>query len=335
MKKRIWIAGILAVLLGLAGCAEGQGVLSPTAAPTDAPTAQPSDASTEPPAVAPTMSPTPADSASPTPDATASPAPSGTATDTPSDAPSAAVTATPSPMPTAQNLDAIEALDGKKQTWGPGKEMDDDNRPVAALQLQEQFGSYDAIFSGEKTETLYLTFDEGYENGYTGQILDTLKAKGVQATFFVTYPYVQKNPDLVRRMIDEGHVVGNHTWNHPSLPTLSLEEMRDEIMKLHNYVESNFGYSMSILRPPMGEFSPQSLAMTQALGYKTALWSFAYADWDPDKQMGPEAALQKITAAAHPGAVYLLHAVSRDNAQILGSWIDRMQQEGYGILPLR
>jgi len=230
-------------------------------------------------------------------------------------------------------LDEIAALDCKKQGYGPGVQCGDDKRPYGAISLQEKYEKYDAYFINEPDENVYLTFDEGYENGYTSQILDTLKEKGVKATFFVTLPYAKKNPELVQRMIDEGHVVGNHSCTHPSMPTVGLEQATEEIKGLHDYILENFDYTMSSFRPPMGEFSEQTLALTQNLGYKTVLWSFAYRDWETDNQMGYDAAYKKVKEAVHDGEIMLLHAVSKDNANILGDVIDYIQSEGYQVKP--
>lgn len=278
--------------------------------------------------------------------------PSPTATPIPSPTPTigiAAATATPSPTPlpspsptlaptaTPKRLAAAElaGLDNDKQGWGPGREVDERNRPVSALSYQEKYGEYGALFILPEAEEIYLTFDEGYENGYTASILDTLKDKGVKSVFFVTAFYVKQNPDLVRRMIDEGHVVGNHSWSHPSLPDKSLEEGREEIEKLHRYVAEQFGYEMELFRPPMGEFSERTLALAASLGYRSAFWSFAYADWDPDRQMDEAQALKKVLDAAHPGALYLLHAVSETNDAILGEAIDGLREAGYELAQLR
>ncbi|MEA4854686.1 MAG: polysaccharide deacetylase family protein [Christensenella sp.] len=230
---------------------------------------------------------------------------------------------------------AIGALDSAKQGWGQGLNKDQWNRPTGSVDTQEQYGKYDALFIMPQEQKLYLTFDEGYENGYTPTILDTLKAKNQKATFFVTYSYVRDNPALVQRMIDEGHVIGNHSWTHPSLPTLSLEQARAEIVKLHQYMRDSYGIEMTVFRPPMGEFSEQTLALTQALHYKSAFWSFAYYDYEPDDQMEPSAALTKLTDNIHPGALYLLHAISSTNTSILGDFIDNVRAQGYQILPLQ
>lgn len=222
-----------------------------------------------------------------------------------------------------------QGLDTTKLGWGPGGPVDADNRPDGATVYQEKYGQYAADFIRENSPNIYLTFDEGYENGYTDDILDTLKEKGVQAVFFVTMPYVQSEPELVQRMIDEGHIVGNHSVNHPSFPEISFEECQQEIMELHDYVKENFGYEMSLFRFPMGEFSEADLKVVQDLGYRSVFWSFAYRDWLVDEQPDPQEAIATIEDKCHPGAIYLLHAVSETNAQILGQVIDDLRGEGY------
>lgn len=222
-----------------------------------------------------------------------------------------------------------QGLDTTKLGWGPGGPVDENNRPDGATVYQEKYGQYAADFIRENNQNIYLTFDEGYENGYTDDILDTLKEKGVQAVFFVTMPYVQSEPELVQRMIDEGHIVGNHSVNHPSFPEISLEECQQEIMELHDYVKENFGYEMSLFRFPMGEFSEADLKVVQDLGYRSVFWSFAYRDWLVDEQPDPQEAIATIEDKCHPGAIYLLHAVSETNAQILGQVIDDLRGEGY------
>ncbi len=223
----------------------------------------------------------------------------------------------------------LSALDNTKQGWGQGVRLDDKNRPEASLQFQEKYGKYDALFIGEEEPTIYLTFDCGYENGCTTPILDTLKEKGVQAVFFVISDYVERQPELVQRMIDDGHVIGNHSDTHPCMPDQSVERCEQEILNLHKTMEEQFDYTMTLFRPPAGEFSERTLAIAQQLGYKSIFWSYAYADWDPNNQMGPDKALPKITKALHPGAIYLLHAVSPDNAAILGDFIDCAREQGY------
>lgn len=236
------------------------------------------------------------------------------------------------PVPDLQtDFAAIKSLDNTASGWGPGTRKNDEKRPVSPVSYQEKYGQYDADFIRENTNKVYLTIDEGYENGYTTQILDTLKEKNCPAVFFVTMPYVKSNPDLVRRMIDEGHVVGNHSVTHPSkgMPSLSLEKQADEIAQLHRYVKENFGYDMYLFRYPAGIYSEQSLALVQQMGYRSVFWSFAYRDWLTDDQPKPKDALNTLAERAHNGAIYLLHAVSKTNTEIMAQFIDQTRAAGY------
>ena len=219
----------------------------------------------------------------------------------------------------ASEYSRFESIDNTKVAYGMGVDVDSMNRPLGAIQAQEQYGDMGGLFIGDSTnKQIWLTFDEGYENGCTAGILDTLKEKNVRAVFFVTYDYCKRNPELVKRMIAEGHTVGNHTWSHPSLPECSPDEL----------------YDMYVMRPPKGEFSQRVLACAKELGYTTVLWSFAYPDWDVNNQPDPEQAFQKITGKSHNGAVYLLHAVSETNAAILGRVIDYWRDNGFVITPM-
>ena len=229
----------------------------------------------------------------------------------------------------------FETLPADKIQWGPGVHKNADGRPTAPVSLQEQYGKYATYFLAPFSEKVYLTFDNGYEHKnaegvpVTEIILDVLKEKQVSAVFFVTQPYVKNNPDIIRRMIDEGHIIGSHSVNHKSMPTLTDEECVEEILGLHNYVLDNFGYEMKLFRPPMGEFSEKSLAITHSLGYQSVCWSFAYQDYLLDDQPTYEYALEKITSNIHAGAIYLLHAVSETNAAVLGEAIDKIREEGF------
>lgn len=233
------------------------------------------------------------------------------------------------------NYTDIAKLSNKKNGWGQGTQVDKDNRPVSCDTFQSKYGQYNAVFIKENNKNVYLTFDEGYENGYTAQILDVLKEKKAPAVFFVTYDYAKRNPDLIKRMISEGHVVGNHSYTHPSMPTVSLEKASEEITKLHDYIKENFNYTMTLFRPPMGEYSEQTLALTKELGYQSVFWSFAYKDWDTKNQPEEAAALKKTVDAVHGGAVYLLHAVSKTNTNILGEFIDEVRAKGFAFQALK
>jgi peptidoglycan-N-acetylmuramic acid deacetylase len=223
-------------------------------------------------------------------------------------------------------------LPNRKIGWGLGREVDERNRPLDAIKANADFASLGGVFIGEREPVIYLTFDEGYENGCTESILNTLKAKSVKATFFVTYDYCKNSPELVQRMINEGHTVANHSYSHPSFPDCTVEQIREEIGKLHDYVKENFGgYEMNLIRFPMGEFSQRCLAVAQSMGYTSVFWSFAYLDWNVNNQPDPSASLEKIKAGTHPGAIVLLHAVSATNAAILGEAIDYWHGDGYSL----
>lgn len=228
-------------------------------------------------------------------------------------------------------IENVEALDSTSQEWGQGVNMDDKNRPTGSLMMQEKYGKYNAYFIGEESQTIYLTFDEGYEYGQSESILNTLKEKGVKATFFVTQPYAEDEPELVRRMIEEGHILGNHSVTHPSkgLPSQTLEQQQNEVMGNHGYIKENFGYDMYLFRYPTGRFSEQSLAMVNNCNYKSVFWSFAYLDYDVNNQPDQAASLAKLKERLHPGAIYLLHAESETNAAILGDFIDAAREAGY------
>lgn len=242
-----------------------------------------------------------------------------------------AATAISTASPTAD----LGGYDNSKIAWGLGAATDSYGRPTDAINAEAKYSDKGGLFVGDaEHKRLWLTFDEGYENGYTEQILDVLKEKNVRAVFFVTYDYAKDNPELIRRMIDEGHTVGNHSMSHPSLPECSDEELVNEIRELHDYIHQQFGYDMYVMRPPRGEFSERVLECAKRLGYTTVLWSFAYYDWDVNSQPSPAEAYEKITSKVHPGAVYLLHAVSKTNTEILGSVIDSWRENGYVITPM-
>ena len=189
---------------------------------------------------------------------------------------------------------------------------------------------YDGIYIGnEEKKYIYLTFDEGYEAGYTEQILDVLKENDVKATFFITAHYLNTAEDLVKRMIDEGHIVGNHTVNHKSLPDISNEEIKDEVMKLHQSIYEKTGYEMKYIRPPKGEYSERTLAVTKELGYTNVMWTFGYLDYDENVQKGTEYAKKIVLDNLHNGEIMLLHGNSKDNANALDSIIKEAKAEGY------
>lgn len=227
--------------------------------------------------------------------------------------------------------ETVMALSNSKHGYGQGTETDDKNCPVGAADFNSHYGKYDAYALTNDKNRIILTFDQGYENGYTAPILDVLKEKNVKAIFFLTGDYAKKEDELVNRMIEEGHVLGNHGMTHASMPELSKDNLEEEIMSLHNFVLDKYGYEMQYLRPPCGEFSEESLAVTSELGYKTLMWSFAYVDWKTDAQPDSSEAINKITSSAHGGGIYLLHSVSSTNAAVLGNVIDQLRAKGFTL----
>lgn len=222
-----------------------------------------------------------------------------------------------------------QVLSNKKIGWGI-KRAENHEQPDLGSSNLKLLNEYDGIAMGNSEDKyVYLTFDNGYEAGYTAKILDTLKENNVKAAFFITAHYLNTAPDLVGRMINEGHVVGNHTVNHKSMPNLKDEKIKDEIINLHTAVYQKFGYEMQYIRPPMGEFSDRTLSIIRSLGYKTTMWSLAYDDWDENKQGRETYAKDKIISNIHNGSIILLHSNSLDNCNILDQCIKEIREMGY------
>ena len=220
-------------------------------------------------------------------------------------------------------------LSNKKIGWGI-KRNDNHEQPDLGKTNQTLLEENKGICLGSnEKKNIYLTFDEGYEAGYTPKILDVLKQNNVKATFFITAHYLNTQSDLVKQMIDEGHIVGNHTVNHKSMPSLTQEQINSEVMDLHKAIYSKFEYEMKYLRPPMGEYSQKTLAVTNSLGYTTVMWSFAYEDWNEKSQPDEEKSKQKILNNVHNGEIMLLHGNSKTNTNILDSIIKQIKQMGY------
>lgn len=190
---------------------------------------------------------------------------------------------------------------------------------------------HEAIFLGNTSKKeLYLTFDNGYENGYTSRILDVLKEKNVPAAFFVTGHFVKDQPELLKRMAAEGHLIGNHSWSHPDMSQVSAARIKEELEKVSQEVARlTTQKTMRFVRPPRGIFSDRMLGVCRELGYTNVFWSVAYRDWETNRQMGWNYAYTNVVNQLHPGAVILLHAVSADNAQALGRIIDEARRQGY------
>ena len=212
----------------------------------------------------------------------------------------------------------------------------DHRQPVAdpALAIVEKYGGYYIDHRHTEPEAedkvVYLTFDAGYENGNVAKVLDALKAEGATGAFFILGHVAEKYPELVRRMANEGHLVCNHTYSHKNLCGVAPETIREELTRLEDACRDGAGVSVAkYYRPPEGTFDEAMLTEVQKLGYKTVFWSFAYADWDNQKQPDPIAAKKKILDNIHNGAVILLHPTSATNAAILGDVLRELKAQGY------
>jgi peptidoglycan-N-acetylmuramic acid deacetylase len=217
-----------------------------------------------------------------------------------------------------------------KTHWGFKKSVNHEP-PSAGKQLDELLAQYNGFYLGDTTKKeIYLTFDNGYENGYTAKVLDVLKKKKVPATFFVTGHYLKKESKLVKRMAKEGHIVGNHSWHHPDLTEVSDVRLKKELELVREEYEKLTGKKgMNYLRPPRGVFSERTLAMSEKLGYTNVFWSLAFVDWQTDKQKGWQYSYDQVMKQIHPGSILLLHTVSKDNAEALEKIITDLQADGY------
>ncbi|HLR80859.1 MAG TPA: delta-lactam-biosynthetic de-N-acetylase [Bacillota bacterium] len=213
--------------------------------------------------------------------------------------------------------------------WGYKKNTNHEIPDVGKYkQILERYGAYFVDDSGEKN--IYLTFDNGYEQGYTEDVLDVLKKEKVPATFFVTGHYVKNEPELVKRMVDEGHIIGNHSYHHPDFTIITKEAMQTELEELEEAVaEVSDQKQLKYLRPPRGLFSEKTLKWANELGYIHIFWSLAFADWNVDQQKGWEYAFDQVMEQVHPGAIVLLHTVSSDNAEALSHLIQELKKQGY------
>ncbi len=231
-------------------------------------------------------------------------------------------------MPESTPVDAVSRA--PSVNWGlsfqmPGKTPIIDVSP-------ELLKKYDAYFVGDESQKeLYLTFDAGFENGNTPAILDALKKHNAPAAFFLVGNFLDTQPELVKRMVAEGHIVGNHTANHPDMSKISSpEKFGAELSSLEEKYKEVTGQEMKkFYRPPEGRFSEDNLRMARELGYKTVFWSLAYVDWQTDKQPSREKAIKTLTDRLHPGAVVLLHSTSSTNAEILDELLTKWEELGY------
>lgn len=218
-----------------------------------------------------------------------------------------------------------------------GLSFQNDGEPPVANATMEELKQYDAYYAKDTDEkVLYLTFDAGFENGNTPAILDALKKHHVQATFFVVGTYIESNPELVKRMAEEGHIVGNHTWHHPDMSQISTKSaFEKELKDVEDAYQKLTGEEMTkFYRPPQGKYSETNLQMAKELGYKTFFWSLAYVDWYENDQPTHDEAFEKLLGRIHPGAIVLLHSTSKTNAEILDELLTRWEEMGYTVKPL-
>lgn len=223
------------------------------------------------------------------------------------------------------------------QTGSWGLSFQTEGQPPIGPANTSVLSKYDACYLGDPNEkVIYLTFDAGYENGCTAQILDILQKHEVPAAFFLAGNYIEKNPDLVRRMAEEGHIVGNHTMHHYDMSKLStMEAFSKELSDLESLYQEATGQEMpKYYRPPQGIYSEENLKMAKELGYKTVFWSLAYVDWKDDAQPTAEEAFSKLLPRMHNGAVVLLHSTSKTNAAILDELLTKWKNEGYTFAPI-
>lgn len=213
-----------------------------------------------------------------------------------------------------------------------GLSFQEEGQPPVANASMEEMKKYDAYYAKDTDEKIiYLTFDAGFENGNTPQILDALKKHNVPATFFVVGTYIESNPDLIKRMVADGHTVGNHTYHHPDMSKMSTKaSFEKELSTVEDAYKKVIGKEMTkFYRPPQGKYNETNLQMAKDLGYHTFFWSLAYVDWYENNQPTKEAAFEKLLGRIHPGAIVLLHSTSATNAQILDELLTKWEEMGY------
>lgn len=235
----------------------------------------------------------------------------------------------------AESVGVAALLHGKSENWGLG--FGTEGKPPTGNASAEELKKYNAYFIGDTTQnTIYLTFDCGYENGNTEPILDALKKHDVKATFFVVGNFLETSPEIVKRMIAEGHTVGNHTYHHLDMSSISsMDAFKKETQDVENLFEQITGTPITkFYRPPQGKYNIENLKMAQELGYHTFFWSLAYVDWYQDKQPTKDEVFGKLLKRIHPGAIVLLHSTSSTNAQILDELLTKWEEMGYTIKPL-
>ena len=216
------------------------------------------------------------------------------------------------------------------ENWGLG--FGSEGMQPSGTASSDKLKEYNAYYVGDAGEKkIYLTFDCGYENGNTSQILDALKKHDAPATFFVVGHFLESAPEIAKRMVAEGHTVGNHTYHHPDMSSIAdltaFQKEMDDNAALFSEVT---GQKMAnYYRPPQGKYNTKNLEMAKQLGYHTFFWSLAYVDWMQDQQPSKEEAFSKLLTRIHPGAIVLLHSTSQTNAQILDELLAKWEEMGY------
>ncbi|MGN0349200.1 MAG: polysaccharide deacetylase family protein [Roseburia sp.] len=235
----------------------------------------------------------------------------------------------------SEGISDVFSVAGQAENWGLGFGADG-TRPTGNA-TAEELKKEDAYYVGKEDEkVLYLTFDCGFENGNTAPILDALKKHNVPATFFVVGHFLESAPEIAKRMVAEGHTVGNHTYHHPDMSAISdLESFQKEIDDVAKLFKETTGVEMAkYYRPPQGKYSTENLKMAKQLGYQTFFWSLAYVDWKEDSQPTKEEAFAKLLPRVHPGAIVLLHSTSKTNGEILDELLTKWEELGYTFRPL-
>ena len=228
------------------------------------------------------------------------------------------------------NLPVSSVIEPSTENWGLS--FQDEGKAPSANASFDELAEYDAFYAEDTDEkVIYLTFDCGYENGNTVPILDALKKHKAPAAFFVVGSFISSNPELIKRMYEDGHIVGNHTYHHPDMSTISTKEaFEKELGDVEKLYQDITGEAMTrYYRPPQGKYSTENLKMAKDMGYHTFFWSLAYVDWYQDKQPSHEEAFDKLLGRIHPGAVVLLHSTSSTNGEILDELLGKWEEMGY------
>lgn len=227
----------------------------------------------------------------------------------------------------------VQALLGAGKSYGWGFKRNNEHRqPDIGFYAREIEGTSTYYVGSPDEKKVYLSFDAGYDNGVLPKILDVLKEKNVRAVFFVTGDFIRRESELLKRIVSEGHLAGNHSWSHRDITTLSFDELKEDLEKAAAAYRDLIGLDMpKLFRPPAGKFNREALLRVQRLGYSTVFWSIAYRDWDEGKTRGQDYAYRQVIDNLHNGAIILLHSISRDNLDALPAIIDELRRQEYEI----